>query len=105
MKPELEQDLTAAETPASELAERLARLNAPEMTVPVVRDGVEFVVCVTRREADATPPANDPAEWSTGNEPMTASRRSYLKTLCDEAREDFDDTLTKADTTRRIDEL
>jgi hypothetical protein len=36
---------------------------------------------------------------------MTGAQRSYLKTLCEEAREDFDDQLTKAEASRRIDEL
>ena len=47
----------------------------------------------------------DPSEWTTGNEPMTGAQKSYLKTLSDEAKEPFDDTLTKADASRRIDEL
>jgi len=36
---------------------------------------------------------------------MTGPQRSYLKTLCHEAGEEFDETLTKADASRRIDEL
>ena len=47
----------------------------------------------------------DPAEWTTGEEPMTDAQASYLKTLSDEANEPFDDGLTKADASRRIDEL
>lgn len=47
----------------------------------------------------------DPSEWKTGDEPMTGAQKSYLKTLSDEAKEPFDDTLTKADASRRIDEL
>jgi hypothetical protein len=47
----------------------------------------------------------DPAEWTTGGEPMTGAQKSYLKTLSDEAKEPFDDTLTKADASRRIEEL
>ena len=47
----------------------------------------------------------DPAEWTTGEEKMTDAQASYLKTLCDEASEQFDDSLTKADASRRIDEL
>jgi hypothetical protein len=47
----------------------------------------------------------DPDEWSTGNEPMTGAQQSYLKTLSDEAGEPFDDTLTKAEASKRIDEL
>ena len=47
----------------------------------------------------------DPDEWKTGDEPMTAAQRSYLETLCRETGEPFDDTLTKADASKRIDEL
>jgi hypothetical protein len=47
----------------------------------------------------------DPADWTTGDEPMTGAQASYLKTLCEEAKEPFDETLTKADASRRIDEL
>jgi hypothetical protein len=47
----------------------------------------------------------DPADWVTGDEPMTGAQKSYLKTLSEEAKEPFDDTLSKADASRRIDEL
>jgi DUF3072 family protein len=47
----------------------------------------------------------DPEEWTTGDEPMTAAQHSYLQTLCDEAGELMDETLTKAQAARRIDEL
>jgi hypothetical protein len=47
----------------------------------------------------------DPDNWVTGEEPMTGAQRSYLKTLSEEAKEPFDDTLTKAEASRRIDEL
>ena len=47
----------------------------------------------------------DPADWVTGDEPMTGAQRSYLKTLSEEAKQPFDDTLSKADASRRIDEL
>ena len=47
----------------------------------------------------------DPHEWKTGDEPMTDAQRSYLETLCRETGEEFDDTLTKADASKRIDEL
>ena len=44
----------------------------------------------------------DPEEWTTGDEPMTAAQHSYLKTLCDEAGEPMDETLTKAQAAQRI---
>lgn len=47
----------------------------------------------------------DPEEWTTGDEPMTGAQRSYLKTLCEEADEPFDDGLTKAEASERIDAL
>ena len=47
----------------------------------------------------------DPNEWTTGDEPMTGAQKSYLKTLSDEAKEEFDDNLTKAEASKRIDEL
>ena len=47
----------------------------------------------------------DPADWVTGDEPMTGAQRSYLKTLCEEAKQPFDQNLSKADASRRIDEL
>jgi hypothetical protein len=47
----------------------------------------------------------DPDQWKTGDEPMTDAQRSYLETLCRETGEDFDETLSKADASKRIDEL
>ena len=47
----------------------------------------------------------DPDDWTTGDERMTGAQASYLKTLCEEAKEPFDGSLTKADASRRIDEL
>ena len=47
----------------------------------------------------------DPDSWVTGDEPMTGAQKSYLKTLCEEAREPFDEGLTKAQASKRIDEL
>ena len=47
----------------------------------------------------------DPAEWTTGGEPMTGAQKSYLKTLSDEAGQELDENLTKADASIKIDEL
>jgi len=47
----------------------------------------------------------DPDEWVTGDEPMTGAQHSYLKTLSDEAKEEFDETLNKAEASKKIDEL
>ena len=50
-------------------------------------------------------PEKNPDEWTTGEEPMTGPQRSYLQTLCREAGEDFDQSLTKAQASKKIDEL
>jgi hypothetical protein len=54
---------------------------------------------------DQSNTVKDPNEWTTGDEPMTGAQRSYLKTLSDEAKEPFDENLTKAEASKRIDEL
>jgi hypothetical protein len=46
-----------------------------------------------------------PEDWVTRDEKMTGAQASYLKTLCEEAGEEFDPNLTKAEASRRIDEL
>jgi hypothetical protein len=47
----------------------------------------------------------DPSDWVTGDEQMTGAQKSYLQTLSQEANEEFDETLTKAQASERIDEL
>lgn len=47
----------------------------------------------------------DPEDWVTGDEPMTGAQASYLKTLCEETGEEFDDSLTKAAASEKIDRL
>lgn len=47
----------------------------------------------------------DPSEWVTGDEPMTGAQASYLKTLSQEAKEEFDESLNKAQASEKIDEL
>ena len=47
----------------------------------------------------------NPDDWTTGDEPMTGAQASYLKTLSEEAHEEFDDGLTKAEASKRIDAL
>ena len=56
-------------------------------------------------QADQSNTVKNPDEWVTGDEPMTGAQRSYLKTLSDEANEPFDENLTKAEASKRIDEL
>ncbi len=50
-------------------------------------------------------PEKAPEDWTTGDEPMTGPQRSYLQTLCREAGEDFNENLSKAEASKKIDEL
>ena len=59
----------------------------------------------TSNDTDQPALQRDPDEWKTGDEPMTDAQRSYLETLCRETGEAFDDTLSKADASKRIDDL
>ena len=56
---------------------------------------------------DSTPSntVKDPDNWTTGDETMTGAQASYLRTLCEEAGEEFDASLSKADASKRIDAL
>ena len=47
----------------------------------------------------------DPDDWKTGDEPMTAAQRSYLETLAQDTGEPVEEELTKAEASKRIDEL
>jgi hypothetical protein len=47
----------------------------------------------------------DPDEWVTGDESMTGPQKSYLETLAHEAGEDVDENMTKAEASKKIDEL
>ena len=60
---------------------------------------------MSREKSEMSNMVKDPQEWTTGDEPMTGAQRSYLKTLSDEAGEEFDESLTKAEASKRIDEL
>ena len=56
----------------------------------------------------AGPAEKDPDDWTTGDEPMTGPQRSYLETLTQQAGEDAADDLdglSKADASKRIDDL
>ena len=47
----------------------------------------------------------NPDEWVTGEEPMTGAQQSYLTTLSQEAGEPVPEGLTKAEASKRIDDL
>ena len=63
---------------------------------------------MAKQDRDNPSPAEtrkDPDEWVTGDESMTGAQASYLKTLAQEAGEPVDETLTKAEASKRIEEL
>jgi hypothetical protein len=68
-------------------------------------DEVQMTDKRTQQTADKGNMEKRPEDWTTGDEPMTGAQRSYLKTLSEEAGVPFDEHLTKAEASRRIDEL
>ncbi|MDB5326551.1 MAG: hypothetical protein JWM57_2120 [Phycisphaerales bacterium] len=58
-----------------------------------------------RADGSTSNTEKDPADWATGDEPMTGAQKSYLKTLSDEAGAGFDETLTKGEASKKIEEL
>jgi hypothetical protein len=67
---------------------------------------------MSRRTDKKQNPAQDqsntiknPDDWTTGEEPMTGAQESYLNTLATEAGEDVEEDLTKAEASKKIDEL
>ena len=61
-----------------------------------------------KTRTDEQGPSNavkNPDDWKTGDEPMTGAQRSYLNTLASEAGESAEEDLTKAEASKRIDEL
>jgi hypothetical protein len=59
----------------------------------------------TQDERDQTNAIKDPEDWTTGDEPMTGAQKSYLTTLATEAGEEIDENMTKAEASKKIDEL
>jgi hypothetical protein len=59
----------------------------------------------TQDDAQQGNTIKDPDAWTTGDEPMTGAQRSYLHTLAEEAGEEVQDDLSKAEASKRIDEL
>ena len=55
--------------------------------------------------SDQSNTEKDPDTWVTGDEPMTGAQKSYLETLSQEAGEELDENLSKADASKRIEEL
>lgn len=47
----------------------------------------------------------DPSDWLTGDEPATGAQKSYLETLTRATDEDVPEDLTKAEASKKIDDL
>ncbi|MCW2810199.1 MAG: hypothetical protein JWP61_657 [Friedmanniella sp.] len=47
----------------------------------------------------------DPNDWVSGDDPITASQKSYLDTLAREAGEELSADMTKAEASQHIDRL
>ncbi|HET6231058.1 MAG TPA: DUF3072 domain-containing protein [Longimicrobiaceae bacterium] len=59
----------------------------------------------TQDQEDTGNMIKDPDQWTTGDQPMTGAQKSYLHTLATEAHVEVDDGLTKAEASKKIDEL
>jgi len=56
-------------------------------------------------QQDQSNTIKDPEDWTTGQDPMTGAQGSYLHTLATEAGEEVKPDLTKAEASKRINEL
>ena len=59
----------------------------------------------TQQRAEESNTINHPDDWTTGDEPMTGAQRSYLSTLAEEAGVEIGDDISKAEASKKIDEL
>lgn len=59
----------------------------------------------TQQDAEESNTIKNPDQWTTGDEPITGAQKSYLHTLAEEAGEEITDDLTKAEASKKIDEL
>ena len=60
---------------------------------------------MTNQTPDPQDLQRNPDTWATADEPMTANQASYVRTLAEESGEDVPDEMTKADASKKIDEL
>src|SRR5438270_10886838 len=88
--------LRTAEQKANKEVESGNALRGPQMSTRVNDD--------PKRQPTSNA-IKDPEDWLTGDEPMTGAQASYLQTLSEEAGEEFDPGLTKAQASERIDSL
>jgi hypothetical protein len=82
----------------------MSNVNIPEQDGDLFEDGGDNNTTNDNAQKGSNT-VKDPDEWTTGDEAMTGAQHSYLKTLSDEAGEPFDESLNKAEASKRIDEL
>ncbi len=78
-----------------------SKTDADEQAVPSSSENPK----TAPQDGPASNTIKDPDQWTTGDETMTGAQASYLKTLCEEAGEEFDPSLSKAEASKRIDAL
>jgi hypothetical protein len=88
----------------------LNRITPPQGTSPSAGAGTNLPLMTTDEVPPDVPqaslnPEKDPDKWVTKDEPMTGPQRSYLRTLCREAKEEYNENWTKAEASKKIDEL
>ena len=58
-----------------------------------------------QQPTETTNPEKDPKDWVTGDEPATGPQESYVHTLAQQAGEEVEDEMTKAEASEKIEEL
>jgi hypothetical protein len=76
-----------------------------DLSSPFPASVLLFIRSMKNQQTDDSQLQKDPDDWKTGDEPMTAAQRSYLETLAQDSGETFDEELTKAEASKRIEEL
>jgi hypothetical protein len=60
---------------------------------------------MSESQPNTASPEKDPSDWVTGDEPATGAQKSYLETLTRHTEEEVPEDLTKAEASKKIDEL
>ena len=63
------------------------------------------VMKLKKAQAGVSNRIKDPDDWVTGDEEMTGAQESYLQTLAEEAHEQVEPNLNKAEASKEIDRL
>ena len=96
---------TLSDTAGVEFNDNLTKAEAAKKIDELQKGGKGNTQNSTSANGSGANTVKDPAEWKTGDQVMTGAQRSYLKTLADEAGEETDETLTKAEASQKIDDL